>query len=158
MNIKYKIKFHCNQLWQTGIECSRQILMPHDWHCLVDFRALSFSFFLWQLAMCSWHLILCPVTVNLLFTFGTGSSTKSVLPRNIFIFNCTLNAKPFKIFRFTCGRAKAFVKSQLKSYEDVLETSESFFKRHMVFSLTLAVSNIYDKATITQQQDFDLVL
>ena len=158
MNTKYKIKFHCKQPWQTRIECSRQILIPHDWHCSVDFGALSFSFFVWQLAMCNWHLLLCPVPVNLLSTFGTGSSTKSAVPRNIFIFNCTLDAKPFKLLRCTCGRAKAFAKFQLKSYEDVLEISESFFKHHTVFPLTLAVSNIYDRATITQRQDFDLVV
>ena len=59
-----------------------------------------------------------------------------------------------------CGKAKAFAKFQLKSYEDVLEIPESFFKPYTVFPLTLAVSNIYDyhRATITQQQDFDLVV
>ena len=156
--MKYKIKFHCKQPWQTRIECSRQTLIPQDWHYSVDFWGLSFSFFVWQLAMCNWHLLLCPVPVNLLSTFGTGSSTKSAVPRNIFIFNCTLDAKPFKLLRCTFGRAKAFAKFQLKSYEDVLEISESFFKHHTVFKLPLAVSNIYNKATITQRQDFDLVV
>ena len=45
MNMKYKIKFHCKQPWQTRIEWSRQRLIPHDWHCSVDFVALSFSVF-----------------------------------------------------------------------------------------------------------------
>ena len=131
---------------------------PHDWHCSVDFGALSFSFFVCQLAMCNWHLLLCFVPVNLLSTFGTGSSTKSAVPRKIFIFNCTLGAKPFKLLRCTCGRAKAFAKFQLKSYEDMLEISESFFKHHTVFPLTLVVSNTYDRATVTQWQDFDQVV
>ena len=52
---------------------------------------------------------------------------------------------------------KAFPKFQLKSYEDVLEIPESFFKHHTVFPLTLAVSNIYHRAIITQQQNFGLV-
>ena len=143
MNIKYKTKFHCKQPWKTRIECSRQILIPHDWHCLVDFWALSFSVFVWQLAMCNWHLLLCPVPVNLLCSFGTGSSTKSAVPRNIFIFSYA-GAEPFKLLRCTCGRAKVFAKFQLKPYEDVLEISESLFKHYTVFPLTLAVSNIYE--------------
>ena len=154
MNMKYKIKFHCKQPRQTRIECSRQILIPNDWHCLVDFGALSFSVFVWQLAMCNWYFLLCPVPVGLLSTFGTGSSTKSAVPRNIFIFNWTLDAKPFKLLRYTCRRAKAFAKFQLKSFEDVLEIAGSFFKHHIVFPLTLA----YDRTTVTQQQDFDLVV
>ena len=160
MNMKYKIKFICQQPGQTRIACSRKILIPHDWHCSVDFEALSISVFVWQLAMCNWHLLFCPVPANLLSTFGNGSSTKSAFPRNIFIFNCTLDTKPFKLLCCTCGKAKAFAKFQLKSYKDVLEISESFFKPYTVFPLTLAVSNIYDyhRATITQQQDFDLVV
>ena len=98
MNLKYKIKFYCKQPWKTRTECSWQIIIPHDWHCPVNFGALSFSFFVWLLAMCNWRLLLCPVPVNLLSTFGNGSSTKSVVPRNIFIFNCTLDAKPFNFF------------------------------------------------------------
>ena len=94
--------------------------------------------------MCNRHLLLCPVPTNLLSTFGTGSSTKSTVPRNIFIFNCTLDAKPLKLFRCACGSAKAFIKFQLKSYEDVLQISKSFFKYHTVFLLTLGVSNIDD--------------
>ena len=31
---------------------------------------------------------------DLLSTFGSGSSTKSTIPRNIFIFSCMLDAKP----------------------------------------------------------------
>ena len=120
MNMKYKIKFHCKPPWQTSIECSQHILIPHDWHCSVDLGAFSFSFFVWQLAMCNWHLLFCPVPVSLLSPFGTDSSTKSAVPRNIFIFNCTLDANPFKLLRCTCGRAKVFAKFQLKSYEDVL--------------------------------------
>ena len=108
--------------------------------------------------MCNSYLLLCPIPVNLLSTVDTGSSTKSTVPRNIFIFNYTLEANSFKLLRCTCGRTKAFAKFQLKSYEDVLEISESFFKHHTVFPLTLAVSNIYDRATITQRQDFDLVV
>ena len=27
---EYKTKFHSKQPWQTRIECSRQILIPHD--------------------------------------------------------------------------------------------------------------------------------
>ena len=142
--MKYKIQFDRKQPRQTRIECSRQILTPHVWHCLVDFGLQSFSVFLWQLAMCNRHLLLCPVPTNLLSTFGTGSSTKSTVPRNIFIFNCTLDAKPLKLFRCACGSAKAFIKFQLKSYEDVLEISKSFFKHHTVFLLTLGVSNIDD--------------
>ena len=156
--MKYKIKSPCKKPWQTRIKCFQQILIPHDWHCTVDFGAWSFSVFVWQLAMCNCHLLLCPVPVNLLSNFGTGSSTKSAVPRNIFILNCNLDDKPFKLLRCTSGRAKAFAKFQLKSYGDVLEISESFFKHHTVFSLTLAVSNIYDRATITQWQDFDLVV
>ena len=133
--MKYKIRFHCQQPWQTRIECSRQILIPHDQHCSNDFEALSFSVFVWQLAMCYWHLLLCPVSVNLLSTFRAGPSTKSAVPRNIFIFNFTLDANLFKLIRCTCGRAKAFDKFQLKSYEDVLEISESFFKHHRVFTI-----------------------
>ena len=101
--------------------------------------------------MCNWHLLLCGIPVNLLSTFSTGSSTKSAVPRNIFVFNRTLDAKSFKLF-YTCGRAKAFAKFQLKSYEGVLEISESLFKLHTVFPLTLAVSTIYDKATITNDK------
>ena len=142
--MKYKIQFDCKQPWQTHIECFRQILIPHIWHCSVDFGVQSFSVILWQLAICNWHLLLCPVPTNLLSTFGTGSSTKSSVPRNIFIFNCTLDAKPFKIFRCACGSVMAFIKFQLKSYEDVLEISKSFFKHHTVFLLTLGVSNIHD--------------
>ena len=150
--MKYKIKFHCKQHWQTRVECSQQILIPHDWHYSVDFVALFFSVFLWQFSMCNWHLLLCPVPVNFLSIFGTGSSTKSAIPRNIFIFNCTLDTKPFKLLRCTCGRAKDFSKFQLKSYEDVFKISESFFKHHTVFPLTLAGSNIYERATITQRK------
>ena len=90
------------------------------------------------------------VSVNLLSNFVTDSSIKSAVPRNIFIFNCTLDAKPFKLHRCTCERARTFAKFQLKSYEDVLEMSKSFFKHHTVFPLTLAVANIYDRTTITQ--------
>ena len=137
MNTKYKIKFHCKQPWQTRIGCSRQMLISHDWHCSVDFGALSFSFFVWQLAICNWHLLICPVPVNLLSTLGTGSSTKSAFPRNILIFNYMLDAKSFKLLRCTYGRTKAFTKFQLKSHEDVFEISEPFFKHHTVFPLTL---------------------
>ena len=98
------------------------------------------------------------VPVNLLSTFGTGSFTKSAAARNTFIFNCTLDAKQFKLLRCTSGRAKAFAKFQLKPYEDMPEISESFFKHHMVFPLTLAVPNIQNRATITQLQNFDLVV
>ena len=148
--MKYKTKFHRKQSWQTHIECSRPIMILHDWHCSVDFEALSFSVFVWQLARCNWHLLLCSVSVNLLSSFVTDSSTKSEVPRNIFTFKCTLDAKPFKLHRWTCERARTFAKFQLKSYEDVLEMSKSFFKHHTVFPLTLAVANIYDRATITQ--------
>ena len=158
MNMKCIIKFHSEQPRQTRIACSQQILIPHDWNCSVDFGTLSFSVFVWQLAMCNCNFLLCPVPANLLSTFGTGSSAKSAVPRNIFIFNCTLDAKPFKLLRCTCGKAKAFAKVQLKSYEDVLEISESFLKHHTVFPLTLAVSNINDRATINQRQDFGLVV
>ena len=131
--MKYKIKFYCKQPWQTHIECSRQLLIPHDWHCSVDFGVLSFSIFVWQLAMRNWHLLLCPFPVNLLFTFGTGSSTKSAFPKNTFILNCMLDAKPFKLLHCTCGKAKAFANFQLKSYEDMLEISELLFKQRTVF-------------------------
>ena len=40
--MKYKRKFHCKQPWQTGIECSQQILIPHDWKCSADFLGLLF--------------------------------------------------------------------------------------------------------------------
>ena len=100
--MKYKIKFHCKQHWQTRVECSQQILIPHDWHYSVDFGALFFSVFLWQFSMCNWHLLLCPVPVNFLSIFGTGSSTKSAVPRNIFIFNCTIVSGLFYLCcRFT---------------------------------------------------------
>ena len=56
--MKYKIKFHCKIPWQTRIECSRQILIPHDWHCPVDFGPFSFSVFVWKVAMYNWHLLL----------------------------------------------------------------------------------------------------
>ena len=46
-------------------------LMPHDWLCSDDFGTLPYSVFVWQLAMCNWHLLLCPVPVNLLSTFFT---------------------------------------------------------------------------------------
>ena len=85
--MKYKVKFRCEQLWQTCNECSRQILITNKWHCLVDFGAFPFSAFLWHLAMCNWHLHFCPVPVNLLSTFSTGSS------RNIVIFNCKLDSR-----------------------------------------------------------------
>ena len=114
--------------------------------------------FVLQLAMCNWNLLLFPVSVNLLSTFDIGSSTKSTVPRNIFIFNYTLDVKPFKLFRCKCRRAKAFAKFRVKSYEDMLKISESFFKHHTVFPLILAVSNIYDRATITHRQDFNLVV
>ena len=100
---------------------------------------------------CIIDIFSCPVPVKLLSTFGTG-------PRIIFILNCTLDAKPFKLLRCTCGRAMAFVKFQPKSYPDVLEISESFLKHDTVFPLPLVVSNIYDKATITQRQHFHLVV
>ena len=112
------------------------------WHCSVAFRALSFSVFVWKLSMCSWHLLLCPAPVNLLSTSSTGWSAKSAVPRSIFIFNYTLDAKPYTFLRCTCGRAKALAKFQLKSYEDVLKISGSFLKHYTVFPLTLAVSNI----------------
>ena len=95
--------------------------------------------------MYNWQLLICPVTVNLLSTFGTGLSTKSTVHRNSLKY----------IFCCPCGRAKAFAKFQLKLYEDLLEISKSFFQYHRVFSLTLAISNIYDRTTITQRQDFD---
>ena len=98
------------------------------------------------------------IPVNLLSTFSTGSSTKSAIPRNIFSFFCTLDVKPFKLHRYTCGRVKVFLNFHMKSYDDVLEISESFFKHHTVFPLTLAVSNIYNRATITQRQDFYLAV
>ena len=63
--MKYKIKFHWKQPWQTRIECSQQILTPHDWHYSVDFRAWPFSVFELQLALCNWHIFLCPVPVLL---------------------------------------------------------------------------------------------
>ena len=149
--MKYKIKFYCKQPLQTRIECVWQRLITYVWHFSVDFGALRFSVVVWQLVIGDWHLPLCPVPVNLLSTFGIVSSTKSAVSRKIFIFNCTLGATSFKLCRCTCGRAKAFAKFQSKSYEDVLEISESFFKHHTVFQLNLAVSNIYDRATITQQ-------
>ena len=96
------------------------------------FWGISFSVSVWQLAMCNWHLLLCSVPVNLFSTFGTGSSTKNAVPANIFILNCTLYAKLFKLLCCTCGRAKVFAKFQLKSHEDVVEIFESFIKLHMV--------------------------
>ena len=119
----YKIKLHCKQPWQTRFERSRQILVPHDWHCSVDFWAFSFSVFVWQWAMWNWNLLPCPVPLNLLSTFGTAPSTKSAVPRNIIIFICTLYAKLFKLLRCICGRAKAIVKSQLKSYETIFDST-----------------------------------
>ena len=77
--MKYKIKFHCKQPRQSHIEGSPRILIPHDWHCSVDFWALSFSFFVWQLAMCNWNLLLCSDPVNRLSLCGTGSYTKKHL-------------------------------------------------------------------------------
>ena len=66
------------------------------------FWALSFSVFDWHLAMCNWYHFFCLVPVNLLSTFGTGSSTKSAVPRNIFIFNCTIVSGLFYLCcRFT---------------------------------------------------------
>ena len=41
--MKYKIKFYGKQPWQTCIECSQQMLIPHDFHCSVDFGAMPFS-------------------------------------------------------------------------------------------------------------------
>ena len=82
--------------------------------------------------------------MNLFSALGTYPSTGSAVARSAFIFNCTLDAKPFEILHFTGGRAKTCAKFQLKSYEDVLELFEPFFKHHKVFPLTLAVSNIYD--------------
>ena len=113
------------------------------------------------LSLCgNWPCIIdifsCQFPVKLLSTFGTDSSTKCTVPRIIFILNCTLDAKPFKLLPCTCGRAMAFAKFQLNP--DVLEISESFLKHHTVFPLPLVVSNIYDKATITQRQDFHLVV
>ena len=157
MNVKYEIKFHRKQPWQTRIECSRIILIPNNRHCWVDFGALSFSVSVWPFAVCNWHLLLCPVPVNLLSTFGTGSSTEITVPRNNFIFNYTLDVKPFKLIHCTCWRARAIAKFQLKSDEGVLEISESFFKHHTVFPLTLAVSIIFDRATIIQRKDFLVV-
>ena len=61
-----------------------QRLIPHDWYCPVDFGTLSFSVFVWQLTMCNWHLLLYTVPVNLFSTFGSGSSTKSAVPRKNF--------------------------------------------------------------------------
>ena len=133
--MKYKIRFHCKQPWQTRIECSLQILIPHDRHCSNDFETLSCSAVVCQLAMCNSHLLFCPVSVNLLSTFRAGSSTRSAVLGYIFIFNFTLDANLFKLLRCTCGRAKAFAKFQLNSYEDVLEISESFFKHHTVFTI-----------------------
>ena len=75
--MKCKMKFNCKQPWQTGIECSLQRLIPHDWYCSIAFGALPFSVFVWQLAMCNWHLLLYTVPVNLFSTFEIGSSTKS---------------------------------------------------------------------------------
>ena len=86
-----------------------------------------FSYFS-ELLLYDWHLLHCPVPVNPLSSFRTGPSTKSPVPRNIFIFNCTLDANPFKLFRCICGRAKAFSKFQQKSYEDVCKISKYFFQ------------------------------
>ena len=97
--MKHKIKFHCKQPWQTHIECSQQILILDDWHSSVNFGALSFSVFVWQLAMCNDIFSFCPVPVNVLATFYTGSSNKTAVPRNISIFNCTLDAKTLKLTR-----------------------------------------------------------
>ena len=77
--MKCKIKFHCKQPRKTNIEGSPQILIPHDWHCSVDFGALSFSVSVWQLSMCNWNLLLCLDPVNRLSLYGTGSSTKKHL-------------------------------------------------------------------------------
>ena len=151
--MKYKIKFHCKQPRQSHIEGSPRILIPmigtvqlifghcpflslcDNWPCVTEI--FSFVRILWIVFL---YVVLAHI------------------PRNIFICNCTLDAKPFKILRCTCGRSKAFAKFRLKSYEDVLEISESFFKHHKVFPLTLALSNIFDRDTMTQQQDFDLVV
>ena len=147
--MKNKIKSHCKQPWQTRVECLRQILTPHDWHSSVDFGVLSFSVsaYQYQLAMCNWHLLLCPVLMNL-FLFLVLAHQKHCSKKHLY-FQLQLDVKPFKLLHCTCGRAKVFAKFHLKPYEDVFEISESFFKHHTVFPLALAVSNIYDRAAIT---------
>ena len=97
--MKHKIKFHCKQPWQTHIACSQQILILHDWHSSVNFGALSFSVFVWQLAMCNWHLLFLSSSCESSRYFRSGSSNKSAVPRNISIFNCTLDAKTLKLIR-----------------------------------------------------------
>ena len=94
--MKYKIKIHCKQPCETRIECSREIMIPHDWHCSIGFGALSYSVFVWQLTMCNWHLLLCPFPLNFFSTFAPGSFTESAVSRNAFIFNCTLDPKLLK--------------------------------------------------------------
>ena len=157
--MKYKIKFHCKQPWQrqTRIECSPKILIPHDWHCSADFGTLSFSVSVWQLAMCNWHLLF----VRFLWIFSLLSVLAhllKVLFQETSVFSTARWMPCHSNFFVAHVEEPAFGKFRLKSYEDVLEVSESFFKHHTVFPLTLALSNIYDRATITQQQDFDPVV
>ena len=118
MNMKHKIKLHCKQTWQTRIECSRQMLVPHDWHCSVDFGALFFSVFVWQLAMCNWHLL------RFLWIFSLLSVLAHLLKE---LFQET---SLFSTTRWMPSHSNFFVvhveELRLKSYEDVLKYLNHF--------------------------------
>ena len=138
MNMKYKIKFHCKQPLQTRMECSRQILIPHDWHCSADFGALSFSVFMWQLAMCNWYLLLCPVPLSLLSTFSTSSSTKSAVARSILFSQLHAGCQAIQTFLLSMWKSLGFCQIPVEVIWRCAWNTESFFKHHTAFPLTLA--------------------
>ena len=155
--MKYKIKFQCNQPWQTCIECSQQILIPYDytlnlilehcpflslcgnWPCVI--AIFSFLRFLWIFSLLS-------VLANLikaLFQETSLFSTARRMPShsNFFVVHVE-ELRPLP------NPSWCHMKMSLKYLNH-------FSNNHTVSPLTLVVSNTYDGAAKNQQKDFDLV-
>ena len=116
-----------------------------NWLCVIDI--FSFVRFLWIFSL----LLVLAHLLKPLFQETSLFSTSRWIPSHSNFF-----AVHVKEPRLLPNSSWSHTKLCLKyHFQAVLE---SFFKHHTFFPLALAVCKIYDRATITQRQDFDLVV
>ena len=118
----------CKHELQILIECALQTLLPHDRHFSLDVGILSFSLSLSKLFSCILHLFLLHLHSYQFRVFGTGSETSGPIPRNIFIFNWTIDVKQCNFCLPTWGNAKALARFHPKFYDENFKISSLCFK------------------------------
>ena len=89
---------------------------------------LSFSLSLRKLFSCILHLLLLHLHSYQFRVFGTGSETSGPIPRNIFIFNWTIDVKECNFRLRTWGNAKALARFHPKFYDENFKISSLSFK------------------------------